>query len=123
MEATIAFSISNELVSFFIILPTIVNILLLILVEIVVIHKVVARVVRWVDVNHLHFAQIVLTKEFQHLKIVTLNIQVLGIVEINALLTTWAKSICGRRISQTNRIALIRPSELVTFFWTFHNIL
>ena len=74
MEAAIAFCIRDELVSLLIILPTIVNILLLILIKIVVIHKVIASIVRWVDINHLHLTQIVLTKQLQNLQVITLNI-------------------------------------------------
>ena len=123
METSIAFSISNELVSFFVILPTIVNILLLILIKVVVIHKVITCIVRRININHLHLTQIVFTKQFQHLQVITLYIEVLRVVEIYALFTTRAKGICCWCISQSDSIALVGPSKLITILRAFHDIL
>lgn len=37
---------------------------------------------------------------------------------------TWrAQRICGRRICQSDGIALIGPSKLITFLWAFHDML
>ena len=42
--------------------------------EIVVIDEVITRVIRWVYVNHLDCAKIVLSENFEHIKIIALNI-------------------------------------------------
>ena len=123
METAITFCVGNKLVAFFVILPTIVNILLLVLVKVVVIHKVIACVIRRVDIYHLHFAQIVLAEQFQHLQVVALYIEVLRIVKVHTLITTRTQGIGRRGICQTDGITFVRPSKLISFFRSFHYIL
>ena len=98
MKTPVAFCIGNEAVSFFVLLSAIVHILTSCLREVIVIHEIITRVIWRVDINHLHFAQIVLAKKFQHLQVVAFNIEVLRIVKVYTLLTTRTQGICGRCI-------------------------
>ena len=78
MEATIAFSITlhwvNKLVTFFIEGTTGRLEVFASLGEIVVIDEVIAGVIRRVYVNHLDSAKIVLAENFEHIKIIALDI-------------------------------------------------
>ena len=74
MKAAIALCVGHQLVALFVVLAAVVDILLLVLVEVVVLHEVVAGVVGRVDIDHLHLAQIVLAENLQHLQIVALDI-------------------------------------------------
>ena len=91
--------------------------------EVVVIHEVVARVVRRVDVDHLHFAQVVLAQQLQHFEVVALNVEVLRVVEIDALLAAGAQRVGGRRVGKADGVALVGPGELVAFLGAFHDVL
>jgi len=57
------------------------------------INKVISRIVRWVDINHLHLTEIRLLKEFEYFEVVTLDIKILSIVPVNAIFLNWAKSL------------------------------
>ncbi len=50
--------------------------------EIVVIDEVIAGIVWRVNIYHLDFTKIVLTQNFQYIKIITLNVKILGSPEI-----------------------------------------
>ena len=61
MKPAIAFCIGNKAVPFFILLSAIVHILTSRLREVIIIHKVIASVIRWININHFYLAEIVLT--------------------------------------------------------------
>ena len=90
--------------------------------KIIFIDKIISRVVRRIYVNHLDFAQVVLTKKFQHLQIVSLYVEIFGVIEINALFPARTKCHRGRRICKTYGFLFVRPSELITFLGTLNNI-
>ena len=123
MEAAVALSVCHEAVALFILLPAVVDILICTLGEVVVLHKVVACVVRRVNVNHLHLAEVILAQEFQHLQVVALNVEVLRGVEVHALLAAGAQCVGGRGVGQSDGVALVGPGELVAFLGAFHDVL
>ena len=86
------------MITFLVLLSTIIFVFVSILREVVVINKIIARVVRWVNINHLDLAKISLTDNFQHIKVVTFNVKILRVVKVHASLSTRAKRLCGRRI-------------------------
>ncbi len=57
--------------------------------------------------------EISLFETLQHIEVVALDIEVLGIVEINALFTTRAKSGIDGGVGKENRLALVWPSKLI----------
>ena len=83
--------------------------------KVIVINKVVTRVIRRVNINHLDFAKISLTDNFQYIKVVTLDVEILRVVEVHTFLTAGSERLCGRRICQVCVRPLVWPCELVTF--------
>ena len=78
MKAAIAFSVAlhwvNKLVTFFIESTTGCLEVFASLGEIVIIDEVIARIIWGVYVNHLHASEIVLAENFEHIKIIALDI-------------------------------------------------
>ena len=74
METSGWFRVLNQSVTILISLAAVLLIIVRILREVVIVNKVVARVVRWVYINHLHLAQIGFPKHFQHVQVIALNI-------------------------------------------------
>ena len=58
--------------------------------EIVIIYKIMTCIIRRVDVNHLHLAEISFTQHFQYIEVVALNVEVLRVVKIHTFLTARA---------------------------------
>ena len=83
--------------------------------KVIVINKIVTRVIRGVNINHLDFAKISLTDNFQYIKVVALNVEILRVVEVHTFLTAGTERLCGRRICQVCVRSLVRPCELVAF--------
>ncbi len=84
MKTTVAFGVLHHTVAFFIKLTTVSKVFICVLGEVILIHKVVTRVVRRINVNHLDFTEIGFLQQLQHFKVVTLNIEVFGSVKIHA---------------------------------------
>ena len=84
--------------------------------KIIIIHKVIARIVRRVNINHLYLAKIGFAKHLQHLKVIPFDIEVLCVVEIHTLFATRAKGGCSAYIRLPHGLPLVRPSELVSLF-------
>ena len=115
METPVAFGILNKAVALGVKLPAVRKVFVCTLRKIVLIDEIVSRVVRRVYVNHLDFAEIGLLQQLQHVKVITLDVQVFCVVEIDALLPAGAKGRSNRRIRQQDRLLLVRPSELIPF--------
>ena len=83
------------------------------LTEVILVDKIVARVIRWINVDHLHFAKIVFSKNLEYLKVITLNVEIPCVIEIHTALPVWSKSHIGWRICYSHSLTLPRPSELI----------
>ena len=59
---------------------------------------------------------------FQHIEVVTLDIQVLCGIEVHALLWAWTQCRVYWRIGCKYSLALVWPSKLIALFVAFHNI-
>ena len=120
MEAAIAFGVCDKAVAFLVKLAAVGQIFIGTLGKIIFIHKVIAGIIRRVDVDHLDLAQVGLLKQLQHLQVIALNIEVFGVkaagstVLAHTFLTARAQGLGNRRIGQKDRLLLIRPGELVT---------
>ena len=79
MEAAIAVQVLHQAVAFLIKLPAVGQILLCALGKIILIHKVISSVVRRVDIDHLHLAQIGFLQQLEHFQVVPFDVEVLGI--------------------------------------------
>ena len=69
--------------------------------EIVVVDKLVAGVIWRVNVDHLDLAEIVLTKDFQHIEIIALDIKIFGVPKIHRSIHVWTQRLVGRSIGKT----------------------
>ena len=89
--------------------------------KIIGIDKIIPRIVRRVDVNHLHLAEIALLQNFQRSQIVALNIQVLGGVPVAAVGFDRAQCFGGGAGGFRHCCFFAHPAELIPFA-AFHNI-
>ena len=63
-----------------------------------------------------------LLKAFQHIEVITLDIQVLCGIEVHAFLRAWAQRGVDGRIGSKDSLALVGPSKLIALFVAFYNI-
>ena len=127
MKAAIAFGVGHHAVAFFIILTAIIHIVRRTLGKIVLIDKIIAGVVRRINVDHLDLAQICFLQELQQFQIIALDIKVLTVKAAGCAI--FAKAVCHNRaqrcrngrIGRQHRLFLVRPCKLVALFPTLHN--
>ena len=113
MEAPVAVRVLHQPVALLVVLPAARHVAVRVLGKVVFIHEIVARVVRRVDVDHLHLAQIGFPQQLEHIQIIPLDIKVFRAVEIHALLPAGAQSHSRRSIREQNGSLLARPCELI----------
>ena len=70
--------------------------------EIIGIDEVVSGIVRWVDINHLNLAEIAFLQQLENFQVVTLNVEILGGVPINAVLFARAQGLADRLVGFYN---------------------
>ena len=81
--------------------------------EVVVIDEVMPGVVGRVDVDELDLARIGLAHELECLKVITLDVEVLGFVPVHALAALRTHSFVAWRAGQELGFSLARPSKLI----------
>ena len=81
--------------------------------KIIGIDKIVASIVGWVNIDHLHLAVISRLQQLQNLQVVTLDVKVLGGVPIYAFLWTGTQSAGGTLLGQPQAVRLALPLKLV----------
>ena len=79
--------------------------------EVVGIDELVARIVGRVDVNHLHLAEVRLLQELEYLKVVPLDEEILGLVEVDRLLAAGLERAHARLLNHFQQIRLSRPRK------------
>ena len=82
--------------------------------------RIIAGVVRRVDVYHFHLAEIAFLQHFQHLHILTLDEDILRIIEVHRLLTTRYKRRCRGLLHNAESVALASPIQPVAFVSKIH---
>ena len=115
VEAPIALGIGYHTVLLFVELSAAGHVLVCGLCEVILVNEIIAGVVRRVDVYHLHFSEIGLPQEFEHLEIVSFDVEVPGAVEVHALGTAGAEGGCGRGVGVEYGVALVGPLKAVAF--------
>ena len=88
--------------------------------EIIGVDKVVAGVVRRINVDHLDLAEIAFLQELENFQIVALDVEVFGGVPILALCHTGAQCLPDRLVGFYDRRLLSDPCELVCFIAVHH---
>lgn len=81
--------------------------------EIVIIDEIVTRIIGRVNVNHLHAAEIRFAKDFEHVEIVALNIEIFSCIEVNRFFATRAQRKFYRLVGKTRGSSFVGPGELV----------
>lgn len=115
METTIRIRVLHKAVAKFIHIARLLIIFLSTLFEVIVINEVIARVVRRIDINHLHLAQIRLLQQLQSVKVVALDVNVLRVLPIHTPLRHRAQRLVDGRRSLTTGGLLAHPCKLVGF--------
>ena len=64
MEATVALGVLHHAIAVLVVLPAVSKVLICALGKVILVYKVVARIVRRINVDHLDFAEISLLQEF-----------------------------------------------------------
>ena len=127
MKTTVALSIGHHPIAFFIILTAVPHIFVSTLGKIVLIDKVITRIVRRVNVDHLDFAQIGFLQELQHFQIIALDVEVLAVKATGcAVLTNTVghhrtQRCRDGRICRQHRLFLVRPCELIALLPALYN--
>ena len=121
MKSSVALSILNKPVSFLIYLAAVISIIFRTFRKIIFIDEIIPRVIRRIDVNHLHFSEIGFLEKFKGIQIIAFNVNVLGVssarcsISPDGLFLFKAQCLCNRCICQNDRLSLVGPCELVTF--------
>lgn len=76
---------------------------------------IVARVVRRVDIYHLNAMEVGLLEALEDVEVVALDIEVVRVVEIEALVAAWAERGVDWGIGGEDCLSLVGPGELVAF--------
>ena len=127
METAIALGVGHKTVAFFIILTAIIHIVRRTLGKIILIDKIVTRIIRRINVDHLDLTQIGFLQELQHFQIIALDVEVLTVKTAGYAIFAHTVS-CHRtqrcrngRIGRQHRLFLIWPSKLIAFLPTFYD--
>ena len=127
MESPIAFCILHQTISLFIKLTAIAKIFISILRKVILINEVIARVIRRIDIDHLHFAEIGFLQQLQFIQIIALDVNIFRVdaarraISAHRLFTVKTQRLCNRLIRQHNRLFLVRPGELIAFLRTLYH--
>ena len=100
MKTTVAVKIFNKTIAIIIKLSAVLKVFICALSKIICIHKVVSCIVWRVYINHFYLAEVCLLQKFQHFKVIALDIEVFGIVKVNAFLSARAEGFVYRCIGK-----------------------
>ena len=97
--------------------------------KVVVVHKGVRpSIVRRVDIDHLHLAEVRLLQQLQHIEIIPLDVEILTVerarraVPPDTVLHNGAQRHRDRRIRRENRPPLVRPCERIALLAPLHDL-
>ena len=120
MESSVALAICPNAMPLFIHLPCDALVVFDIVAKIVLIYEVMARVVGWIDIDHLDPAMIALLQELQDFEIIALDVEMLCRVPVLALFLARAECPRRGRLRETQGLPLAIPSEAVAFLLVIH---
>lgn len=105
MKTAIAFGVCHHAVAFFVILAAVFHVILGALCKVVLIDKIIAGVVRRVNVDHLDLAQIGFLQELQHFQIVALDIEVFAVKAAGCAILANTVGTTGRNVAVMGALA------------------
>lgn len=91
--------------------------------KIIMIHEVITRIIRRINIYHLHLTEIRLLEQFQHFEVVALDIEVLRSVPIHAILLDRTECLVDRAQHFGTSRLLAHPVELVGFRSIFDGVI
>ena len=92
------------------------------LAEVVVVHEIVPRIIRRIDIDHLDLPEITLLQQLQRLEIIPFDIEVLRRVPVLALLDARAQRLADRAVRFDDCCLLADPGEFVGFLALAHMV-
>jgi hypothetical protein len=90
--------------------------------EFVTIDEIVPCVVGRIDVDHFHFAVIASLEDFQDFQIVTLDKEVLWVIEVDWVFSDGLECIRRCLLDPSETVGLASPRETISLFVCFHQI-
>ncbi len=121
MKPPVTVEIGHKSIALIVILPTVGKVFSRTFSEIILIYKIVAGVIRRVNIDHFDLAKIGFLQEFEHVEVIALDIQVFGGVKIHAFFPARAQRGGNRRVRQQYGLLLIRPRKLIALFVPLHD--
>ena len=90
--------------------------------KIIMINKIITRIVRRININHLYLTQIRLLEKFKHFEVITLNIKVLCVVPIHTILLYRTQRLLNRFQNFGTSCLFTNPVKLVCLRSIFHSV-
>lgn len=101
MKTSVISIIQYKAISFIISISRDLIIILIFHRKIIIIDKIIASIVRRIDIDHLDLTEIGLTQNLQNLKVISLDVKILCIIEIDTFLPAGTECHRSRRICKT----------------------
>ena len=90
--------------------------------KIIIINKLISRVIGRININDFNFTKVILTEKLKHFKVITFDIQVFSIIEVDTFFSARAERHICWRICHPNCFLFIGPGELISFCCPFYEI-
>ena len=97
--------------------------------KIIIVHKgIIPSIIRRIDIDHRHLAEVRLLQQLQHIEIVPLDVEVLTVERARCAVPPHAVRYDGtqrhrdRRIRRENRLPLVRPCECIALLAPLHDL-
>ncbi len=122
MKPAIGFGIGDQAVAFVIVIPAVGFPLFCVHGKPIFVDKILAGVIRRVDINHLDLAQPGFLQQFQRIEIIALDKQVFGAVKVDAFFAARPQGFVDWRVGGEQCFALAGPVQAVAFLWAFDDV-
>ena len=83
--------------------------------ERVLVHEVVAGVVRRIDVDHVDLTVVRALQQLEYLEVVAFDVQVFSGIPVHAFLFEWAQRGCGWSLRLPDGVMFAGPGERIAF--------
>ena len=86
------------------------------------IYKVLTCIIWRIYINHFDCPKIIFTKNFQHIKVIPLNIEIFSMPKINRFIYYGTKRIISFTVSKSRGMTFARPCELIAFLCSVEQV-
>ena len=122
VEASVGFGICAEFSSACIHLPRVGEVGIQALGVVIRVDELIAGIVGWVDVDHLHLAQVAFLQKLERFEIVALDDEVFSGVEVHRLLAAGPERRAARSLDRAEALRLARPVHAIAFLAGIHHL-